>query len=53
MIPDERTKTKRRPLFELAKCVFCGSCVEVCPRKAISLTKNYHTAVIRKDEITI
>lgn len=53
MIPDERTKTKRRPLFELAKCVFCGSCVEVCPRKAISFTKNYHTAIIRKDEITI
>ena len=53
MIPDERTKMKRRPLFDLSKCVFCGSCIEICPTRAINFTKNYHTAIIRKDEFRI
>lgn len=51
MVPDERTRLKKRPKFELAKCVFCGSCAEICPTKAIELTRNYHTAVLKKEEL--
>ena len=53
MVPDERTRLKKRPSFDLSKCVFCGSCIEICPTKAIRFTKNYHTAIISKSELRI
>lgn len=53
MVPSDKTRLKKAPRFELAKCVFCGSCIEVCPTKAINFTKNYHTAVLKKEELVI
>ncbi len=37
MVPSTKTKTKKKPEFNLARCIFCGTCEAHCPVKAITL----------------
>ena len=38
----------RLPWVELTRCVFCGECAEVCPRKAIVMSLEFELAVYEK-----
>jgi formate hydrogenlyase subunit 6/NADH:ubiquinone oxidoreductase subunit I len=39
---------KKRPQFDLNKCIFCNQCVDSCPRNAITGTDNYELATTDK-----
>jgi formate hydrogenlyase subunit 6/NADH:ubiquinone oxidoreductase subunit I len=30
--------------YHLDRCVFCGQCAEICPRKAITMSEEYELA---------
>ncbi len=34
-----------------AQCIFCGNCVEYCPRQALILTPNYELASENKNDL--
>jgi pyruvate formate lyase activating enzyme len=36
----ESQKTKKQMLFDSDKCVLCGTCVKMCPQKAITIENN-------------
>jgi len=38
MVPSEQTKTGKRPVINLAECIFCGLCEEACRYDALWLT---------------
>lgn len=44
---------KRRPQFDLNKCIFCNQCVESCPRAAIKGSDIYELATIDKSSLII
>lgn len=39
---------KKRPQFDLNKCIFCNQCVDSCPRQAITGSNNYELATTDK-----
>jgi formate hydrogenlyase subunit 6/NADH:ubiquinone oxidoreductase subunit I len=44
---------KRRPQFDLNKCIFCNQCVESCPRAAIKPSDIYELATIDKNSLVL
>ena len=48
----EGKKKKTLALFKLdfTKCSLCGTCVEVCPAKALEFSKEYNLAAFSKEE---
>ena len=42
---------KKRPQFDLNKCIFCNQCVESCSRRAIKGTDNYELATTDKNSL--
>jgi formate hydrogenlyase subunit 6/NADH:ubiquinone oxidoreductase subunit I len=44
---------KKRPQFDLNKCIFCNQCVESCSRDAIKGSKNYELAAVDKSSLVI
>ena len=41
----------KRPLFELATCIFCGECVDNCAFKALEMTKQFELATTHKEDL--
>ena len=43
---------KRPALYEidLLRCIFCGLCVEACPRDALAMTKIYELADNKREK---
>ena len=41
----------KRPVFDLATCIFCGECVDNCAFKALELTKEYQLASPNKADM--
>jgi hydrogenase-4 component H len=39
-------------LYEGSRCTYCGRCADVCPEKAITMTKRYELATGDKNDIT-
>ncbi len=44
---------KKRPQFDLNKCIFCNQCVESCPRNAITSSTAYELATTDKKSLII
>jgi len=44
---------KKRPQFDLNKCIFCNQCVESCPRNAITGSAVYELATTDKKSLII
>jgi len=44
---------KKRPQFDLNKCIFCNQCVESCPRNAIKGSAEYELATTDKKSLII
>jgi formate hydrogenlyase subunit 6/NADH:ubiquinone oxidoreductase subunit I len=44
---------KKRPQFDLNKCIFCNQCVESCSRAAIKGSENYELATTDKSSLVI
>ena len=44
---------KKRPQFDLNKCIFCNQCVESCPRNAIKGSGDYELATTDKSSLII
>ena len=44
---------KKRPQFDLNKCIFCNQCVESCPRNAITSSTEYELATTDKNSLII
>jgi len=44
---------KKRPQFDLNKCIFCNQCVESCPRNAIKSSTEYELATTDKQSLII
>jgi hydrogenase-4 component H len=44
----DRELKVRRPLFDLASCIFCGECVDNCAFNALELTKQFELATPNK-----
>jgi formate hydrogenlyase subunit 6/NADH:ubiquinone oxidoreductase subunit I len=42
---------KRRPQFDLNKCIFCYQCIETCPRKAIKDSDLFELATTDKSSL--
>lgn len=37
--------------IDFSQCIFCGNCVENCPRQALSLTNEYELATTNKESL--
>ena len=44
---------KKRPQFDLNKCIFCNQCVESCPRNAIEGSGDFELATTDKSSLVI
>jgi formate hydrogenlyase subunit 6/NADH:ubiquinone oxidoreductase subunit I len=44
---------KKRPQFDLNKCIFCNQCVESCSRSAIKGSGKYELAAVDKNSLVI
>jgi len=53
MVPSEVTKTKRRPVIDLASCIFCGLCEEACRYECLFLTDYIELSAFKPEEMVI
>ena len=44
---------RKRPQFNLNKCIFCNQCIESCPRNAIKGTNIYELATTDKGSLVL
>ena len=49
----DRELPVKRPLFELASCIFCGECVDNCAFKALEMSKQFELATPNRDSLTM
>jgi formate hydrogenlyase subunit 6/NADH:ubiquinone oxidoreductase subunit I len=49
----ERELSVKKPLFDLASCIFCGECVDNCAFKALELTKQFEFASSDKKDLVM
>ncbi len=49
----DRELPVKRPIFELATCIFCGECVDNCAFKALEMTKQFELATAHKEELVM
>ena len=49
----DRELPVKRPIFELATCIFCGECVDNCAFKALELTKKFELATPNKEDLVM
>ncbi len=47
----DRELPVKRPLFDLASCIFCGECVDNCAFKALEMTKQFELATPDKKSL--
>lgn len=47
----DRELPVKRPLFDLASCIFCGECVDNCAFKALEMTKQFELATADKKSL--
>lgn len=47
----ERLLPVKRPLFDLATCIFCGECVDNCAFKALEMSKQFEIATPHKEDL--
>ncbi len=47
----ERVLPVKRPVFDLATCIFCGECVDNCAFKALEMTKQFEIATPHKEDL--
>jgi len=43
----------KRPIFELATCIFCGECVDNCAFNALTMTKQFELATPNKENLVM
>jgi Ni,Fe-hydrogenase III small subunit/ferredoxin len=51
--PTQAITINGKPTIDLGKCIFCTDCVRACPEDAISYTKDYRLAVMRREDLVI
>jgi formate hydrogenlyase subunit 6/NADH:ubiquinone oxidoreductase subunit I len=49
----DRELPVKRPIFDLATCIFCGECVDNCAFKALELTKQFELATSNKADLVM
>ena len=49
----DRELPVKRPVFELASCIFCGECVDNCAFKALEMSKQFELATPDRDSLTM
>ena len=49
----DRELPVKRPIFELASCIFCGECVDNCAFKALEMSKQFELATPDRDSLTM
>jgi hydrogenase-4 component H len=45
--------TKRFMEWDLYRCTYCGRCAEVCPEKAVVMTKEYQLSTNKKEDLIV
>jgi NADH-quinone oxidoreductase subunit I len=50
--PDNR-KYPERYTLDLGRCIFCGYCVEVCPRDAIIMSTAYELSEYSREDLIL
>ncbi len=49
----DRVLPVKRPVFELATCIFCGECVDNCAFNALEMTKQFELATPHKEDLVM
>ena len=49
----DRELPVKRPLFDLASCIFCGECVDNCAFKALKMTEQFELATAHKEDLIL
>jgi formate hydrogenlyase subunit 6 len=49
----DRELPVKRPIFDLATCIFCGECVDNCAFNALEMTKQFELATPNKDDLVM
>lgn len=54
-IVNEGTKEERkmRAYLNVGHCIFCCQCVDTCPKKCISFSKNIDLSSLKKDDLMV
>ncbi len=39
--------------WDLYRCTYCGRCAEVCPEKAVVMTKEYQLSTNKKEDLIV
>lgn len=47
----DRELPVKRPVFDLASCIFCGECVDNCAFKALEMTEQFELATPNKADL--
>lgn len=48
-----RERGKAEPVLDMGKCLFCGECRDICPKDAITFSRDYRLAAAKRDELGI
>jgi formate hydrogenlyase subunit 6/NADH:ubiquinone oxidoreductase subunit I len=44
---------EKKVKFDVVRCMFCGQCVETCPKKAIALSSDFEMVVYEKEGLVV
>ena len=55
LVVNEGTKEERKmkATLSLSRCIFCGQCVDSCPRNCLPCTQNIDLSSLDKDELVV
>lgn len=46
-------KIEKEFIIDFSQCIFCGNCIEYCPKQALEKTQEYELATTKKENLIL